>query len=176
MLVASVVMLCAAWLGTRTVFSLPLDLRANWLFRVMPAPRGAASLPAVRRALLALAVVPILATSAALLLWFWPGTQAAEHLLVLVLLGSVLVDKSLHGFRKIPFTCSYLPGKSNTHLVFWFGILPLIIAIHKATGMEASHGESAELLDDGHDSGGCRVHRALDYQCQRQGERIGHAV
>jgi hypothetical protein len=29
MLVSTLLMLCAAWLGTRTVFSLPLDLRAN---------------------------------------------------------------------------------------------------------------------------------------------------
>jgi len=54
MLMSSVLILCALWLGTRTVFSLPLDLRANWLFRVTPNPGSAASLSAVRRALLAL--------------------------------------------------------------------------------------------------------------------------
>ncbi len=26
--------------------------------------------------------------------------------------------KGLHGFRKIPFACSYLPGKSQVHMVF----------------------------------------------------------
>ena len=136
MLVASVLMLCASWLGIRTVFSLPLDLRANWLFRVTPAPASAASLPAIRRALLALSVIPVLAASAALLLWFWPWTPAAEHILVLGLLGSLLADISLKGFRKIPFTCSYLPGKSKVHIVFWFGIIPLVIAIHKAVEVE----------------------------------------
>lgn len=136
MLVSSVLMLCAAWLGVRTVFSLPLDLRANWLFRVTPAPGGADCLSAVRRALLALSVLPIWAASAAFLLWFWPWTPAAEHLLLLGLLGTVLVDLSLKGFRKIPFTCSYLPGKSKVHLLFWFGIIPLVVAIHKAAELE----------------------------------------
>ena len=35
-LVSSVLIMCALWLGILTVFSLPLDLRANWLFRVTP--------------------------------------------------------------------------------------------------------------------------------------------
>ena len=40
MLVASIVMMGAAVLGARVVFSLPLDLRANWIFRVTPIPGG----------------------------------------------------------------------------------------------------------------------------------------
>jgi hypothetical protein len=136
MLVASVLMLCASWLGARTVFSLPLDLRANWLFRVTPAPGAADRLSAVRGALLALSVLPVWAASATLLLWFWPWTIAAKHLLLLGLLGLVLVDASLKGFRKIPFTCSYLPGKSKVHMVFWFGIIPLVVAIHQAAELE----------------------------------------
>ena len=136
MLVSSVLILCASVLGTRTVLSLPLDLRANWLFRVAPAPGGASRLSAVRRALLALSLLPVLAASTALSLWFWPWTPALEHLLVLGLLGSLLVDLSLKGFRKIPFTCSYLPGKSKVHLLFWFGIIPLVVAIHQAVELE----------------------------------------
>ena len=142
LLVSSVLVLCASWLGTRTVFSLPLELRANWLFHVTPALGRAACLSAVRRALLALSVVPVLAASAVLLLPFWPWAATTEHLLVLGLLGSLLADISLKGFQKIPFTCSYLPGKSKVHMVFWFGIIPLIVAIHKAAKVEQRAMES----------------------------------
>jgi len=38
--------------------------------------------------------------------------MAAGHLIALALFGSILADVSLSGFQKIPFTCSYLPGKS----------------------------------------------------------------
>lgn len=136
MMVSSVLMLCASWLGIRTVFSLPVDLRANWLFHVTPTPRVPDCLAAARSALLALSVFPILAAFAALLLWFWPSAPAAEHLLVLAILGSLLADVSLRGFRKIPFTCSYLPGKSKAHMVFWFGAIPVVVLIHKAVGLE----------------------------------------
>jgi hypothetical protein len=135
MLFASAVMLCALWLGTRTVFSVPLDVRANWLFRVTPTPEGPDLLSAVRRALLALSVLPVLPASALLLL-LWPWAPVAEHLLLLGLLGSFLADSSLRGFRKIPFTCSYLPGKSQVHIVFWFGIIPLVAAIATAVRLE----------------------------------------
>ncbi len=136
MLFASILMLCALWLGIRTVFSLPLDLRANWVFRVTAPPVGMAYLSAVRRALVAASVFPVLAASAALLLWFWPWTTVAEHLLVLGLLGSLLADISLRGFRKIPFTCSYLPGKSKVHLVFWGALFPVVLAIYKVAQLE----------------------------------------
>lgn len=134
--VASVLMLCASWLGVRTMFSLPLDLRANWLFRVTPDQERNVCLAAVRRALLTLAVLPVVSAFGALLVWFWPWRPAIEHLLLLGLLGSVLTDVSLRGFRKIPFTCSYLPGKSKVHLAFWFGVIPVVMAIHKAAAWE----------------------------------------
>jgi hypothetical protein len=138
MLASSVLILCTAWLGTRTVFSLPLDLRANWLFRVTPSPGSPACLSGARCALLALSAVPVAASSTLLLVWFWPWMAVAEHLLILGLLGSILADVSLRGFRKIPFTCSYLPGKSKVHMVFWFGLIPVVIAIHKAMQFEQS--------------------------------------
>ena len=136
MLFSSVLLLCALWLGTRTVFSLPLDLRANWAFRVTPVPGGASCLSAVRRALLVLSVAPVWAATAAVLLWFWRWGPAAEHLLVIGLLGSIVADLSLKGFRKVPFTCSYLPGKSKVHMVFWFGIIPLLAAVNEAVALE----------------------------------------
>ena len=136
--VSSMVILGALWLGTRTVFSLPLDLRANWLFRVTPLPAGGESHGAIRRSLLALTVLPVCAGTAVLLPSMWPWKFALGHVFVLALAGSALVDLSLRGLRKIPFTCSYLPGKSKAHLVFWFGIIPVVILIHKAAVLEKS--------------------------------------
>jgi len=46
----------------------------------------------------------------------WPLMPAAGHLLILGGLALILAEICLHGFQKIPFTCSYLPGKSPVHL------------------------------------------------------------
>ena len=135
MMVATVIMLCALWLGLRTVFALPLDLRANWLFRVTPMPSGVSTLAAARWAMLSLSVLPIVAASVALF-WSWHWSLLARHLLLLALFGSLLADLSLRNFRKIPFTCSYLPGKSKVHLLFWFGLIPAVFTMHKLVEWE----------------------------------------
>jgi CubicO group peptidase (beta-lactamase class C family) len=135
MLVASIVMMGAAVLGARVVFSLPLDLRANWIFRVTPVRGGPDCMVASRRALYVLAVIPVWAVAAAVFLSMWPWRPAAAHLAVLGLLGAILAELCLHNFHKIPFTCSYLPGRSYAHMVC-LGFLGLLILISKGADVE----------------------------------------
>jgi hypothetical protein len=116
MLMGSILAMCSAVVGMRMAFTMPIDLRANWVFRIMPIGGGEAHRAGVRRTLLALAVVPTWLASAAVFLWMWPWRQAAGHLAVLGLIGIILVELCLQSFRKIPFTCSYLPGKSQFHV------------------------------------------------------------
>ena len=56
MLAASVVIMGFWIVGTRVVFALPLDLRANWVFRAAPLDGERGILAARRRALLAISV------------------------------------------------------------------------------------------------------------------------
>jgi hypothetical protein len=122
LLTSSIVTIVAWVAGTRVVFAMPIHLRANWIFRALPIPGAPACLEARRRAYLALAVAPCCVASTAVFLYLWPWQPAARHLFVLLLLGLVLVELCLQGIQKIPFTCSYLPGKSNVHMTFWFGV------------------------------------------------------
>ena len=69
------------------------------------------------------AVVPVWLGSAIFSLSFRPLHQAIAHLAVLAYLGSILTDLNLLGFYKVPFTCSYLPGKSNIQFGFWAFLL-----------------------------------------------------
>lgn len=117
----SFLMLCLAVAGVRIVMAMPADLRANWIFRVttMFAPPEYAK--ATRRSMLVLAAAPVWAVAAPVFFAFAPWRTAAAHMLVLVIVGLALVDVALLGFRKIPFTCSYLPGKSHFNMVFLIG-------------------------------------------------------
>ena len=48
-----------------------------------------------------------------------------------------LVSRTLLiGFEKIPFACSYLPGKGNLHFVFWACALFLLPLINAAAQFE----------------------------------------
>jgi len=129
MLLASLMVLCLCVLGTRVSFSRPLDLRANWLFRMMPMRGGEVCLSATRRALLALSVFPVCVGCAVLFLRYWPWVAVAKHLLLFGLFGGLLVELLLIGFRKIPYTCSYLPGKSKIHVMVLASVALLPLAL-----------------------------------------------
>ncbi len=98
----------------RDTLLLPLEIRASWIFRMTEdgavRPR---QLDAVRRAVFVLAVVPVVAL-------FFPvqiltaGIQGAVCWAVLTLMmGHLLVDCMLTGWRSIPFTCAYAPGRQH---------------------------------------------------------------
>lgn len=132
---ASIMMMVLAAVGTRVAFAMPFDLRANWTFRVISATAPPETLAATRRALLLLSVAPVWLVTAVLCLSLWPSRQNAAHLVVLGLLGMILADICLLRFRKIPFTCSYLPGKSRVHMAF-LGALGLFVGGSNAALLE----------------------------------------
>ncbi len=126
-----IMVLCV--LAIRVVFSLPMDLRANWIFRITPFPAGLGCMIARRRVLYILSVAPVCLVAGALLFSIWPWQAAAKHVAALILLGSILVELALHGMQKLPFTCSYLPGKSNFNITFLlFGLLIFTVIIGAA--------------------------------------------
>jgi hypothetical protein len=55
------------------------------------------------------------------------------HLAVLAVVGWIFVELSLIGLYKVPFTCSYLPGKVHVQVMLWvFLFLLLILAMSTA--------------------------------------------
>ena len=132
---ASLMMIVLAAVGTRVAFALPLNLRANWVFRIIGVRGGPESVAAGRRALLLLSVAPVWLMTAAACLEVCPGRQNAAHLVVLGVVGMIVADICLLGFRKIPFTCSYLPGKSRVHMAF-LGAVGVLLGGSQAARLE----------------------------------------
>ena len=72
-------------------------------------------------------MLPVWLVAACLSLSSRPWHQVVEHLAVLALLGWIFAEISLVGFYKVPFTCSYLPGKTNIQFAFWGFVVVLIV-------------------------------------------------
>lgn len=142
LLTSSIVLMIAWVVGTRILFSMPLELHANWIFRIIPTGGAPACLAARRRAFIVMAVAPAWIIWAAILLRIWPPTLAIGHLLILGLLGLSLAELCLRGAQKIPFTCSYLPGRSSFHITFWMSILLLVMLIDYVASFERAALES----------------------------------
>jgi hypothetical protein len=114
--------------GLRVSFSIPIEVRANWLFRLTdPFGRGA-YLAASRKTLLLLALAPVVAIAAPIYMAVWPWPRALGHAAFLAAFGLLVVELSLIGFAKVPFTCSYLPGKANLKIMFgvYWGLLIMV--------------------------------------------------
>ena len=106
-LALSLFLLC----GFRYLFRLPVELRANWVFRVNSPGNRLYFLSAVERFLICWAVAPVAILTFPLEVWLLgPGPGAVAT--VLCLLPSLtLMELLLLKFEKIPFTSSYLPGQ-----------------------------------------------------------------
>jgi hypothetical protein len=98
-------------MALRTVFLLPLDREAAWIVRLTETPaERARALNGVAHVLSYTTLVPAIAAAIVLHSWAlggrWPLAVALTTLAVLVLVEVVLAE-----WARIPFTCSYLPGK-----------------------------------------------------------------
>jgi len=113
LLVAGFLLLSCAVVGARSIFALPIALSANWIFRITAVHRPGVYFTAVRKSLYTIAALPVWIATAIYYLAIWPGRPAFEQILFLVLAGTILVERSLYQFRKIPFTCSWLPGSTH---------------------------------------------------------------
>jgi hypothetical protein len=125
-LMSTLMMMCLAIAGLRSIFSLPVSMKANWVLQLTQLSAPERYIAATRRAMLVMATVPVWLTAAGLSPCYRPWHQVAEHLIVLALVGSIMTDATLVGVSKTPFACSYLPGKSNVQYMFWAFVIVFI--------------------------------------------------
>ena len=129
------VLLLAGCTGLRAALMLPQDPRANWIFRMREDDehRGA-QLDAVERLFMRLVVWPVLIGSVALQ-WAVFGASAVAAVPIAYLAGVILVELFIHTWRRIPFTCSYIPGKRNVALVFLIALVSYVFFTSIGAGL-----------------------------------------
>jgi hypothetical protein len=104
--------------GMRYVFTMPSELPANWQFRVADTDRQRPALNGARTAMRWFGVAPLFVALAPVYFITWKPGVAAANLLFSVAISLVLIEMLTMEFRKIPFTCSYPPGKTNMPLLW----------------------------------------------------------
>ena len=135
-LFASILMMILTALALRVVASIPISLPANWIIRVTQVRSAKDYHRAIRWSWLTLGVAPVLVSIAAFLLAASPWRPALGHFCVMFWLGILLVEVCLYTLRKIPFTCSYLPGKAGIHIAFWVCVIFFLRLLHEAAELE----------------------------------------
>jgi hypothetical protein len=97
--------------GARHTLSIPAELSANWIFQITESQGRGEWMSAVERFVMAYAIAPIylILFPVAGIVLGWP---IAIRMTILQLLISLSIFEILfHSWQKLPFTCSYVPGK-----------------------------------------------------------------
>ncbi len=105
------VLMALALFGMRHLFALPVELRANWMFQLTERDCRAAWRNATSRFVLSCGVAPVTVVGAVLAGihgGLWTGLAWAA---LAWMFGAAAFEHLFREWRKLPFTCSYLPGK-----------------------------------------------------------------
>ena len=124
---AAFVLVFALNVALRAALVLPIELRANWIFR-MTEDEGtrAEELSSVVRTLVLLGVVLPLAMLFPLE-WAVLGSRAIQCTSIAGLSGLVLVELHMTEWRRIPFTCSYEPSRQFMWQTMVMGIAGFVV-------------------------------------------------
>jgi len=123
-------------IAARATLALPIEPKANWLFRMTERDmiRGD-QLRAAERVVTLLAVaVPIALTMP--IQWLVVGSRALISSAITGMFGLLWVEALLHDWRRIPFTCSYMPGKHTVAQSAVVGIGGFLIVSTIGSGIE----------------------------------------
>ena len=124
-------------LALRYLFTLPVTLQANWMFQTADQEGRAAWLAAVQRFVIVCSIVPVYLASlpATVAILGWLRALAVTALGALVAL--LCFERLFRNWCKLPFTCSYLPGKvmvwmllfrASVGMVYFAAIPPLLLS------------------------------------------------
>jgi hypothetical protein len=108
--------------AVRLALTVPLELRANWIFRLSEeaSTRRHAIAAAVWSVFLLGAVVPLLLVFP--LQFYIVGSRAGIALAIELAAGWLLTEFLMREWRRIPFTCGYVPGKGFVPQMFVKGL------------------------------------------------------
>ena len=119
----------ACGIGIRSSLVLPMEHRANWIFRITEDDATRADeLRAMNDVATVCVAVPAAAVSLPAL-WAAMGPRSVIAAAVVGIVGLLFVHVVLLDWRRIPFTCSYLPGKRFVAQSFFVGCAGYVVFI-----------------------------------------------
>ena len=126
--------------GMRSLFAIPVDIRANWAIRLREPARLSQLLGGAAAALVLCGVVPPAVLAFATGAWLWGAGVGVMHAAYSAVMALILVQVLMRGLDKVPFTCTYSPGTAKIG-TFW----PLYLTLFSMFTYTAASIEAALL-------------------------------
>jgi hypothetical protein len=114
-------------LGVRALANIPSSLEANWVFQMTERGPRRHYFSGFKKRILVSALLPLFVLVFAFSFYLWGWIIALLHFLFGLAASILLMEFLFFGYPKIPFGCTYVPGKAKLHL-FWLIYVMAFIA------------------------------------------------
>jgi hypothetical protein len=123
-------------LGIRALTNLPSSLEANWVFQMTERGPRRHYFSGFKKRILVSALLPlfVLVFGSSFYLWGWK--IALLHSLFGLAASILLMEFLFFGYPKIPFACTYVPGKAKLHLFWLIYVIAFVIYISFLSALE----------------------------------------
>lgn len=134
---APLVVMFFVLVGLRALVAIPIEPKANWTFRLLEPGNRRAVIAGVRRALIVACVLPVTLAAGASVGIPWGARLGLAHALFCALMGILLTELLLIRFCKVPFTCTYFPGRARVRTLWPFYLVAFTTYTYTAGALEA---------------------------------------
>jgi hypothetical protein len=104
--------------GLRTLFSIPSEPAANWIFKLSDAEDARLHVRGAAAAMMAMGVLPVVILLAPLHVLVLGRTVTFTHCALLLAAGFLLCQILLRHFRRVPFTAPYNPPTARVRIMW----------------------------------------------------------
>lgn len=112
-------------IGLRYLFTLPVMLRAQWVFQIVEADDRAAWQAAIVRFVTWVGIAPVFAAGLPATLAVLGPVRGVAATVLAATVALIFFERHFRDWRKLPFTCSLLPGRQPV----WLLILKVFLAM-----------------------------------------------
>jgi hypothetical protein len=123
-------------LGLRYAFTVPAELRANWLFQLSATSDPREYRAGIRKAVMLIGIVPLFGLLSPLHAILWGWRLAALHIAFGFAVACLVMDVLFAGFDTLPFTCSHVAGKANVKTLWPLYVLGFMAYVSLFSGIE----------------------------------------
>jgi hypothetical protein len=113
-------------LGIRALANVPSSLEANWIFQLTERAPRRHYFAGLKKAVFFEALLPLFTLVVIFYQFFWGWSPALLHSVFGLAASILLLEGFFWRYQKVPFTCTFVPGKAKVH-VYWlpyvFGFL-----------------------------------------------------
>jgi hypothetical protein len=125
LLVQPLLLVFALVAGIRVLVDRPAAPEANWVFRITETDRTVKYLAGLKKSVLLNLILPLFVGVFALHAWLWDARTALLHTAFGLVISVLAVEAAFYHYRKVPFACTYVPGK----LKLQFTAIPVLIGL-----------------------------------------------